>query len=226
MTRALGVQSRANWHVSRDRFPLSQGLARQWKSHISAFFAPSIDTVTTLASSFPRFDSHGHYAYVHHYYACADIVYACVSCVFCVFCVCVLRVRVCGSVHLCAGIPHFSFLIFAAHAAAVVSCLHHTVPQALKLSTLWQPRYKCSRTSSSSFCDGHGRCICVCACACHVSYRNEHSQERWKSCAGDRAIQTHTSSGSQKQPRSHGYNSGSGTTVLIVQQHQGFKLWP
>ena len=176
-------------------------------------------TIITLASCFPRCYSHGrYYACVDHYYACVDIASACAVSATCA--------GLCGSVHLCAGIPHFSFLIFAAHAAAVVSCLHHTVPQALKLSTLWQPRYKCSRTSSSSFCDGHGRCICVCACACHVSYRNEHSQERWKSCAGDRAIQTHTSSGSQKQPRSHGYNSGSGTTVLIVQQHQGFKLWP
>ena len=51
--------------------------------------------------------------------------------------------------------------------AAAASCLYHTVPQALKLSTWWQPRYNSSRTSSSSFCDRHGRCICcvrVCAC--------------------------------------------------------------
>ena len=33
--------------------------------------------------------------------------------------------------------------------------VHHTVPQALKLSTLWQPRYSSSRTSNySSLCDG------------------------------------------------------------------------
>ena len=40
-----------------------------------------------------------------------------------------------------------------------ISCLYHTVPQALKLSTLWQPRCNSSRTSSSSHCWGHGRSI-------------------------------------------------------------------
>ena len=32
-------------------------------------------------------------------------------------------------------------------AATSVSCLYHTVPQALKLSTLWQPRYNSSPTT-------------------------------------------------------------------------------
>ena len=55
----------------------------------------------------------------------------------CYVCACV---RVCEPVHLCAGTPHFSFLflVFAllASAASAVSCLYHTVPQAVKLSTL------------------------------------------------------------------------------------------
>ena len=75
------------------------------------------------------------------------------------FVLCVLHVRVCGDLcagtphfsflaaHLCAGTPHFSFFFFALLlVAAAVSCLYHTVPQALKLSTLWQPRYNSSRT--------------------------------------------------------------------------------
>ena len=46
-----------------------------------------------------------------------------------------------------AGNPHFSFFFFAL-VAADVSCLHHPDRQALKLSTLWQPRYNSSFTAS------------------------------------------------------------------------------
>ena len=78
-------------------------------------------------------------------WACVGIAYACVLCMLRYVCVCV---GVCRSVHLCAWcwnptfISAFSFL-FAP--AAPVSCLHHTVPQALKLE--WQPRYNSSRTA-------------------------------------------------------------------------------
>ena len=72
--------------------------------------------------------------------------------------------------------------------------LYDTVPKALKISTLWQPRYNSSHTSCSSFWDGHGRCTRVCECACRVSYRNEHkiSREVQGCCARGRATQTHT----------------------------------
>ena len=53
-----------------------------------------------------------------------------------------------------------------------VSCLYHTVPQALKLSTWWQPRCNSSRTSSlppfMTTADGAS----LCACLCHVSCRH------------------------------------------------------
>ena len=51
----------------------------------------------------------------------------------------------------CVGVlePDISAFCFDPLAvAAAVSCrLHHTVPQALKLSTWWQPRYNSSRTA-------------------------------------------------------------------------------
>ena len=51
---------------------------------------------------------------------------------------------------LCIGVlePHISASVFPLLAAAAVSCLYHTVPQAPKLSILWQPRYSSSRTAS------------------------------------------------------------------------------
>ena len=58
-------------------------------------------TIITLASCFPRCYSHGrYYACVDHYYACVDIASACAVSATCA--------GLCGSVHLCAGIPHFS----------------------------------------------------------------------------------------------------------------------
>ena len=58
--------------------------------------------------------------------------------------------------------PHnLRCVIFAFCSAAAASCLHHTVPQALTLSTLWQPRHNSSRTSSSFLCDSHWSCMCV-----------------------------------------------------------------
>ena len=65
--------------------------------------------------------------------------------------------------------PHLHFLAIA-HSCMMLPLYHiciTTVSQTLKLSTLWQPRYNSSRTSGSSLCDRHRRCICVCACACH-----------------------------------------------------------
>ena len=54
--------------------------------------------------------------------------------------------------HLCAGTPHFSFLcVLALLTADDVSChgrLYRTVPQALKLFTLLQPRYNGHHTPS------------------------------------------------------------------------------
>ena len=63
--------------------------------------------------------------------------------------------------------PQLKFFFFCS--AAAVACLHHTVPQPLKFSALWQPWYHSSRTSSS-ICDGHGRCIRMCVSApCFLS---------------------------------------------------------
>ena len=50
--------------------------------------------------------------------------------------------------------------------------LYHTVPPAFKLSTFRQPRYSNSRASSSSFCDGHGRCFCVCVWNEHMNLKS------------------------------------------------------
>ena len=80
--------------------------------------------------------------FILFYYACADILYACAcydTCpcvyVFAGLCICVLE----------PAIPVHYFILFFAWfscAAADVSCrLYHTVPKALKISTLWQPRH-------------------------------------------------------------------------------------
>ena len=101
---------------------------------------------------------------------------------------------------------------------------------ALKLSTLWQRRDNSSRTSSSSLCDGHGRCFCVCMFApCFRSSedipgtrRNEHVISRAGQligcCAAGRC-KTHASSEFQKQLRSHGtqQNDSSCTTALALE---------
>ena len=184
-----------------------------------SLFAPVIHTVTTLASSFPRSYSHGcYFAGVDHCDECVGIAYPCVCCV------CYVCVRVCGSLLLCAGTPHFSF--FCMLCLLLLSYLYHTVPNALKRSTLWEPWYNSSRTPSSSFYHGYGRCICVCACACHVSYKKPTISRGVRGCcAGDRAIQTHTCLGFQKQPRSHGGHDNSSGTATAVRQHHRFKLW-
>ena len=60
--------------------------------------------------------------------------------------------------------------------AAALSCLYHTLPQALKLSTWWQPRCNSSRTSSSSPFVTATNGASVCACLCHVSCRRGTKQ--------------------------------------------------
>ena len=77
------------------------------------------------------------------YHACVDIYH------MRVFRVCYdtyACVGVCRSVHLRAWC--WNLTLFAAAAAAVPCRLNHTVPQALKLSTMWQPRYSRSLTAS------------------------------------------------------------------------------
>ena len=96
-----------------------------------------------------------------------------------------------------------------------VDCLSYIFVRILVLLVLHRAR------SSSSFCDGHGLRVYVCACVCHASRRDERiiSREVQACCAGGRAIQSHTfTSRFQKQPRSHGHNDISGTTVQRQQQ--------
>ena len=78
-------------------------------------------------------------------------------------------------------------------------------PQALYL---WQPRYS-SRTSSSSLCDGHGRCFCVCNVSCRairnknediISYEGANQLDAAQGGQDDKNI----SSEFQRQPCSHG----------------------
>ena len=87
-------------------------------------------------------ESHSKLVWTTTYYACAEILYACAcydTCpcvyVFAGLCICVLE----------PAIPVHYFIFFFAWfscAAAAVSCrLYHTVPKALKISTLWQPRH-------------------------------------------------------------------------------------
>ena len=120
------------------------------------------------------------------------------------------------------------------HNSSVSLCcllLYHIVPQALKLSTLWQPRYS-SRTSSSSLCDGHGRCFCVCVCAMFPVFlgnRSEHTISRplqsigccvagrYKStfvrnCKRNRAATAHTTTAAAVQR--HYNSSGTKTPAL------------
>ena len=64
-----------------------------------------------------------------------------------------------------------------------VSCLYHTVPQALRLSAWWQPWYNSSHTSSSSplVTAADGACVRVSVCVMFpvdVGNRNEHKSSR------------------------------------------------
>ena len=91
-------------------------------------------------------------------------------------CVCCHSICVCavcaGLTYICVLAPHirFSFLfclLCLLLAAAAIPCrLYHIVSQALELSTLWQPRYKRSRTAS--LC-GPRRCVCVMCLCKHVA---------------------------------------------------------
>ena len=83
---------------------------------------------------------------------------------------CALWLGVCVGVRgpvdisMCWHTKFFSFflcllcLLLVANAAAAVSCLYHTVSQALELSTLWQQRH--SRSRKESLCGPH-LCVCV-----------------------------------------------------------------
>ena len=96
--------------------------------------------------------------------------------------------------------PSIHDLCSAGAAAVSWSVWCDTVLQALQLSHLWRPRYNSSRTSSSSFCDGHGRCIsCVCVFVpcflpTYIARRNEHIISR-KADQETGRYKTHTSSG-------------------------------
>ena len=138
----------------------------------------------------------------------------------CLCAVCVLRVRVCGSVHLCAGTPHSSFcilaLLAAAAAAAAMLLYHVCITPSLKLS-------------SSLLCGSHGTTaiahralpfvtatdgasVCVRVHAMFPIGTNIKSQERCKDAAqgAGQYKPPLTCSGFQKQARSHdGYNSST-----------------
>ena len=63
-------------------------------------------------------------------------------------------------------IPNLSF--FLRHCCWWLYHVYITPSFTTSHSTLWQPRYNSSRTSSSSCCDGHGPCIYLCVRVCHV----------------------------------------------------------
>ena len=84
------------------------------------------------------------------YKACVDIAYACLLCAM-------IRVRVCKCVRVCVLVcwnPKFHlFVRFALLVAAAVSCrLYHTVPQALKLSILWQQQQSHKKFAWTTTC--------------------------------------------------------------------------
>ena len=101
-----------------------------------------------------------HQICVDHYYPCVHIAYACLFCatirVFtlhmrvCSVCA-MIRVRVCRCVRVCVLLclnPTFFLCVCSACCCRIMSCLYHTVPQDLKLSTRCQPRYNSSPTAS------------------------------------------------------------------------------
>ena len=121
-------------------------------------------------------------------------------------CVCV---RVCGSVHLCAGTPRFSFLIFALLAPAA----SHR-PSSSSSLLCGSHGTTAVAHQALSFSDGRGRCIYVCACACHVSYRNiTYSQERCKGAAQGAGRYKPTRSRDFKRKR-----AATDTTTAAVRQ--------
>ena len=76
---------------------------------------------------------------------CGRCISVSVLCVTIYVCVCVGAF---GSVYWCARTPHSAVCFFSLLHVAAVSCLDHTVCQAVKPSTFWQPRYNSSRTAN------------------------------------------------------------------------------
>ena len=144
VARVLGANSGEQpW----DRFPPGQSLARQCKTHVSAFFSTTTMRVWRVLA---RTRAVG--------------VLPVGVCMCAGLCICVVEPHVSafGIFLLCLLLIHSFIHSFICLLLLMMcaSCLYHTVPQPLKLSTLWEPRYNSgSRTPSSSFCDGHGRCI-------------------------------------------------------------------
>ena len=90
--QALGAQSREIWQVITGS--LSAELEPSKTMECQPFCSTAVkgsNTVTTIASSFPRSHNDG------HYYACVDYSYAMCGHAVCVY---VLCVRVYGSVHV------------------------------------------------------------------------------------------------------------------------------
>ena len=119
----LWAFSREVWQVTTGSLSAELEPGKTMENPRISFFFSTRDARTTLASSFPRSCSDG------HYYACVDIAYAYVCCVS------GTRVRVCGSVHLFAGNPHLTFFVFcllcllmvAADAVRIMSVFLHLV---------------------------------------------------------------------------------------------------
>ena len=121
--RARSGRSRspANWQgITRSLTAEPEPRKTMENPHFASFCSTESHTATTLASSFPRSYRHGTFL-------------LCV-CGYCkrVWCVCVC-VRVYGSAHLCAGIPHSNLSIFACCCCIMSICC---ITPSLKLSRL------------------------------------------------------------------------------------------
>ena len=145
------------------------------ENSLISFFTPPSDARTTLASSFPRFCSDGHYDRTMRAWTLMRMCEVHATCGCVVF-------AVCAFVRWSHTFQLFFLMLCSLLLLLCVSChLYHTVTQAVKLSSLWHPR------TVHQF----GR-----ACACYVSCGDKHIISReglvQGPCQGSRAIQTHT----------------------------------
>ena len=204
----LWAFSREVWQVTTGSLSAELEPGKTMENPRISFFFSTRDARTTLASSFPRSCSDG------HYYACVDIAYAYVCCV------CATCVRA-SSAYLCWNpICQLVFLLCCL-LLLYVSCLYHTVPQALKLFAF------CSHGSTTvahqllPFVTAtDGASVCGGSCVLCFLWERTHNLQRVEGrCEGGRAMQTHT------------YVLGilhatAQPVTTAVQQHQRFKLWP
>ena len=155
--RALGVQNREIWQViSGLIFAELESSMTMENPHVN-FFRFCSDTPRQNNTRFK----------LSPFLEQQTLLCVCGHCLVYVCCLCATCLRGCAGL-VCAYMcwnPTFQLVFFSlllvAPAVRITSSVSHRLSSSQALY-VWQPRCDNSRTSSSPYCDGHGRCISLC----------------------------------------------------------------